>query len=63
MKTCLCKFAEKLRQNENLPLYLVCMIIFLAGVIAGFLLSPVKKGISIGSHNRIETYQPDDDEE
>lgn len=56
MKTCFCKFAEKIKENGNLPLYLICMIVFLIGIIIGFLLAPVKKGISIGSYNQIDAY-------
>lgn len=63
MKTCFCRLAEKIKQNENSPLYLIYMIVFLVGVIAGFLISPVKQGISVGSHNRIETCKSDNDKE
>ncbi|MDE7122314.1 MAG: hypothetical protein K2O42_09155 [Oscillospiraceae bacterium] len=63
MKICLYKWTEKIKQNENLPLYLCLMIIFLLGMIAGFLIAPVKKGIAIGSHNRIGLTDADDDED
>ncbi|MDE6086995.1 MAG: hypothetical protein K2G25_01250 [Oscillospiraceae bacterium] len=63
MKICLCKWTEKIKQNENLPLYLCLVIIFLLGMIAGFLIAPVKKGIAIGSNNRIGLTDADDDED
>ncbi|MDE6729202.1 MAG: hypothetical protein K2J71_00290 [Oscillospiraceae bacterium] len=63
MKICLCKLTEKIKQNENLPLYLCLVIIFLLGMIAGFLIAPVKKGIIMGSNNRIGLTDADDDDE
>ncbi|MDE5768953.1 MAG: hypothetical protein K2H29_12775 [Oscillospiraceae bacterium] len=64
MKICLCKWTEKIKQNENLPLYLCLVIIFLLGMIAGFLIAPVKKGIAIGNNNRmIDLTDADDDDD
>lgn len=45
---------EKIKQNENAPIYLAFMLGILTGTIIGFLASPVKAGITIGSNNNIE---------
>ncbi|MBR4101516.1 MAG: hypothetical protein IKK51_06535 [Oscillospiraceae bacterium] len=45
---------EKIKQNENAPIYLAFTLGILTGTIIGFLASPVKAGITIGSNNNIE---------
>ena len=45
---------EKIKQNENAPIYLAFTLGILTGTIIGFLASPVKAGITIGSNNIIE---------
>ncbi len=48
---------DKIKQNENTPIYIALLIGFLIGMLFGILLSPVMKGlnintrIAIGSHN------------
>ncbi len=54
---------------NKLTAFLLATTSFLAGVIAGFLLSPVKHGINIGNNNKIGRQEEDwdwhdtDDEE
>lgn len=38
---------KKLKNKENIPL----LISFLIGIIVGFIISPIKKGIAIFSYN------------
>ncbi|MBR6618245.1 MAG: hypothetical protein IKL00_10305 [Oscillospiraceae bacterium] len=45
---------EKIKKNENSPIYLAFTLGILTGTIIGFLASPVKAGITIGSNNNIE---------
>ncbi len=45
---------EKIKRNENAPIYLAFTLGILTGTIIGFLASPVKAGITIGSNNNIE---------
>ncbi len=45
---------EKIKQNENSPIYLAFTLGTLLGIIIGFLASPIKKGMTIGSYNNIE---------
>ncbi len=45
---------EKIKQNENSPIYLAFTLGILTGTIIGFLASPIKSGITIGSNNNIE---------
>lgn len=42
---------NKIKKNENTPIILAALIGLLAGIIIGFIVSPVKKGFSIGSNN------------
>ena len=41
----------KKAQEDKLTLILLSVVCFLLGVVLGFLLSPVKKGIAIGNNN------------
>lgn len=66
---CNCKFTEEIR-NSNTAVWLFAVCSFLAGVIFGFFLSPIKKGIKIGCNNGNNTYEKesamlpyDDDDE
>ncbi|MEE5993813.1 MAG: hypothetical protein V3G42_11300 [Oscillospiraceae bacterium] len=54
---------ERIAENPNTPLYLALLIGFLIGMICGFLIAPVKKGVSIGSNNSITSFEDDDDED
>lgn len=51
---------DKIRNNENSPIYLALLIGFLTGLVVGFMISPIKKGIQIGSENRIEKCSDDE---
>ncbi|MBQ2824502.1 MAG: hypothetical protein IJF18_07985 [Oscillospiraceae bacterium] len=44
-------FIEKIKEDKNTPIILAALIGFLAGLVLGFVLSPVKKGVTIGSNN------------
>lgn len=57
------KIVEKIENSSSNPVFLGLLIGFLFGVIVGFLASPVKKGISIGSNNNITQIEDDDEEE
>ena len=50
-------------ENPNTPIYFALLIGFLIGMICGFLLAPVKKGISVASNNTITALDDDEDEE
>ena len=54
---------EKLKNHENTPVYLALLIGFLAGTVLGFLISPIQKGITIGSHNQITSNEFAEDKE
>lgn len=45
---------DRIKQNKNSPVYLAFTLGILTGTIIGFLASPIKKGITIGSYNHIE---------
>ncbi len=47
------KTIEKIR-TENVSVVLLALCCFFAGMVFGFLLSPVKKGMTIGSNNNFE---------
>ena len=53
---------ECAKENPNTPIYVALLIGFLIGMVCGFLLAPVKKGVSIGSNNSITALDDDDDE-
>ena len=42
---------EKFKQEKGEKAFLYMLIGFLAGIIVGFIASPVKNGIAIGSYN------------
>ncbi len=44
---------EKIKQNENSPIYLAFTLGALLGMIVGFLVSPIKAGMTFGSNNII----------
>jgi hypothetical protein len=57
---------ERIKQDENSPIYLAFALGALLGIIIGFLASPIKKGVTIGSYNNIENNEgccKDEDEE
>lgn len=45
------KIIEKIKQNYSAEVMLLTISGFLAGVIVGIIISPVKNGIAIGSYN------------
>ncbi|MBO4523327.1 hypothetical protein [Ruminococcus sp.] len=53
---CNCKFTEEIK-SSNTAIWLFAICSFLAGVITGFLLSPIKKGVKIGCNNGNNTYE------
>ena len=57
---CNCKFTEELK-NSSTAIWLLAICTFFAGVIVGFFLSPIKKGVKIGCNNGNCTYKKEDD--
>lgn len=45
------KLADKIKENYSSEIMLLSVACFLAGVVAGILLAPAKKGFAIGSYN------------
>lgn len=45
------KIINKIKENYSAEVMLLAIISFLAGVAVGFIVSPVKKGITIGCYN------------
>ncbi len=45
------RITEKLKENYSSEIILLSVVCFLAGVVSGILLAPVKKGIAIFSYN------------
>ena len=45
------KIIEKLKENYPAEVVLLTIVSFLAGVVVGLILSPLKNGIAIGSYN------------
>lgn len=45
------KITEKLKENYSSEIMFLSVVCFLAGVVLGILLAPVKKGFTIGSYN------------
>ena len=56
---------DKIISYEHTPIIVAGVIGLLVGIIIGFLLSPVKKGISVASNNEITNIEDEfeDDEE
>ncbi|HAJ97167.1 MAG TPA: hypothetical protein DCO72_05475 [Ruminococcus sp.] len=54
---------ECAKENPNTPIYVALLIGFLIGMIFGFLIAPVKKGISVASNNSITALDDDDEDE
>ncbi len=57
---CKCKFTEELRKS-NTAIWLFAVCSFLAGIVLGFFLSPIKKGVKIGCNNGNCTYEKEDE--
>lgn len=45
------KFIDKIKENYSSEIILLSVACFLAGIVLGVLLAPVKKGLVIGSYN------------
>lgn len=45
------KIMDKLEENSSNPVFLALLVGFFAGIVIGFIASPVKRGIAIGSYN------------
>jgi hypothetical protein len=45
------KIINKIQEDYSAEVLLLAILSFLAGLVVGFLISPVKKGITIGSYN------------
>lgn len=45
------KIIDKLEESSSNPVFLALLVGFLAGIIVGFIASPIKNGIAIGSYN------------
>ena len=45
------KIINKIKEDYSAKVLLLAILSFLAGVSVGFIISPVKKGIIIGSYN------------
>ena len=56
MKKCKSKFTEKLKSSDT-AIWMFAVCSFLAGIIVGFFLSPIKKGVKIGCNNGNNTYK------
>ena len=48
-------------QKIMVPYFWQCLALFLLGIIVGFIVSPVKNGVSIGNNNHIVGNDDDDD--
>lgn len=45
------KIINKIKEDYSAEVLFLAILSFLTGLVAGFLISPVKKGITIGSYN------------
>ncbi len=45
------EYIKKFKEENGEKVFLYVLVAFLAGVIIGFMFSPIKKGIAVGSHN------------
>jgi len=57
------KLINKLKERTSDSFFSAILIGFLSGVIFGFILSPIKKGISIGSNNNITQIEGSEDDD
>lgn len=53
----------KKAQEDKTTLILLSIVCFLAGLVLGFMLSPVKSGVTIGSNNVIANGEDDDEDD
>lgn len=53
----------KKAQEDKTTFILLSAVCFLVGLVLGFMLSPVKSGVTIGSNNVIASGEDDDDDE
>lgn len=58
-----CNIVEKVKACPNAELNMLLLIVFLVGVIIGFLASPIKSGVTLASNNTIIGGDDDDDED
>lgn len=59
------KLVDKIKERTSDSFSAALLVGFLSGIVVGFILSPIKKGISIGSNNnitQIEDSEEDDDD-
>ena len=54
---------EKNKEQILVPYFWQCLAMFLLGIIIGFIVSPVKNGVSIGNNNHIVGNDDDDDDD
>lgn len=52
---CFKEYLEDGDERTNKELFILGTICLLAGIVIGFMMAPIKKGISIGSGNNIST--------
>ncbi|MDE6036354.1 MAG: hypothetical protein K2G36_10680 [Ruminococcus sp.] len=45
------KLTDKIKENYSSEVMLLSVVCFLAGVVTGILIAPVKNGIAIGAYN------------
>ncbi|MCM1133669.1 MAG: hypothetical protein NC340_09395 [Ruminococcus flavefaciens] len=45
------KFIDKMKENCSAEVMILAFVCFLAGLTAGFIASPAKNGVTIGSYN------------
>ena len=45
------EYIKKFKEENGETVFLYVLVAFLSGIIIGFLFSPIKKGIAVGSHN------------
>lgn len=45
------RIIEKIKENYSVEVLFFAVVCFLAGIVIGLLVSPVKNGIAIGSYN------------
>lgn len=55
------KTLDKIREN-NISVMLLALTCFLFGAVIGFIWSPVKNGVTIGSNNNVNDKKSDEEE-